>query len=60
MAKKSQELMIKNYAALRAVLDLHSTQKITLPNGEWGVNCIECDGYSYPCKTVQIIIKEIA
>ena len=60
MAKKSQELMIKNYAALRAVLDLHSTQEITLPNGEWGVNCIECDGYSYPCKTVQIIIKEIA
>ena len=46
-------------AALQAVQSLHTFQEITLPDGSWGVNCVECDGYSYPCNTIQVIIREI-
>lgn len=46
--------------ALRAVLELHKQQDITLPNGEWGTNCIECDELSYPCLTIKVIEKELA
>ena len=45
--------------ALRAVVELHKAQEITLPNGEWGSNCIICDGWSYPCRTIQAIEKEL-
>ena len=45
--------------ALRAVVELHKPQEITLPDGEWGANCIECDGYDYPCPTIQAIEKEL-
>ena len=45
--------------ALRAVLELHKQQDITLPNGEWGTNCIECDGFFYPCPTIEAIKKEL-
>jgi hypothetical protein len=41
--------------ALIGVLNLHIEQEITLPNGEWGSNCKECDGWEYPCKTIQVI-----
>ena len=45
--------------ALRAVVELHKPQEITLPNGEWGTNCILCDGFDYPCETIQAIEKEL-
>jgi hypothetical protein len=47
------------YIALRAVVELHSPQDITLPNGDWGSNCIECDGLFYPCPTILAIKKEL-
>ena len=46
-------------AALRAVVELHRSQPITLPNGDWGMNCILCDGYYYPCYTIDTIEKEL-
>ena len=46
--------------ALRAVVELHKPQEITLPNGEWGQNCYLCDdGWNYPCQTIQAIEKEL-
>ena len=45
--------------ALRAVVELHKSQEITLPNGEWGRNCQHCDtGWIYPCPTIQAIERE--
>ena len=49
----------KQYHALRAVVKLHKAQDITLPNGEWGLNCIICDGWSYPCRTIQAIEEQL-
>ena len=49
----------QNRKALRAVVELHKPQEITLPNGEWGTNCVECDGYFYPCPTIQAIEREL-
>jgi hypothetical protein len=49
----------KQYHALRAVVELHRPQEITLPNGEWGNNCHLCDGWEYPCPTIQAIEKEL-
>jgi len=46
--------------ALRAVVELHKPQEITLPNGDWGDNCVICDGWEYPCPTIQAIEKELA
>jgi len=34
------------------VVELHEPQIITLPNGEWGANCKQCEGHYYPCKTI--------
>jgi len=46
--------------ALRAVVELHKPQEITLPDGEWGENCRGCDiGFTYPCPTIQAIEKEL-
>ena len=46
--------------ALRAVVELHKPQEITLPNGEWGTNCGHCDiGFTHPCPTIQAIEKEL-
>jgi len=36
------------------VIQLHYSQEITLPNGDKGTNCNQCDGYSYPCATLKI------
>jgi hypothetical protein len=47
------------YIVIRAVLELHKPQEITLPNGDWGSSCIECDGWFYPCPTIQAIEKEL-
>ena len=47
------------YIVIRSVLELHKPQEITLPDGNWGISCIECDGYSYPCTTVKSIDKEL-
>jgi hypothetical protein len=50
----------KFYPALRAVLDLHQPRDITLPDGSWGENCCVCNnGWSYPCRTIQVIEKEL-
>lgn len=46
--------------ALTAVLELHKPQEITLPNGEWGTNCPICDGWEYPCPTIQAIEKALS
>jgi len=46
-------------AIIRAVVELHKPQEITLPNGEWGTNCILCDGFDYPCPTIEAIEKEL-
>jgi hypothetical protein len=48
------------YRALLRVVDRHEPQEITLPNGEWGLNCKTCDGYSYPCITIVTIIEELS
>lgn len=46
--------------ALRAVVELHKPQEITLPNGDWGSNCACCDiGFEYPCPTIQAIEKAL-
>jgi len=50
---------IRYLQALRAVVELHRSQPITLPNGDWGMNCILCDGYYYPCYTIDTIEKEL-
>lgn len=48
------------YLALRAVVELHQPQDITLPDGSWGENCSVCDnGWTYPCRTIQVIKKEL-
>ena len=45
---------------LRAVVELHKPQDITLPDGSWGENCSVCDnGWTYPCRTIQVIEKEL-
>jgi hypothetical protein len=51
--------IIKHYKALRAVMLLHKPQDITLPNGEWGVNCSHCDLWTYPCPTIEAVAKEL-
>lgn len=53
------EMVAKNYRAFRAVVESHEPQEITLPNGEWGTNCPACDGWEYPCPTIQKIIEEL-
>jgi hypothetical protein len=45
--------------ALRAVVELHKPQEITLPDGEWGANCVLCDGWYYPCPTIAAIEKAL-
>lgn len=46
--------------ALRAVVKLHRTQDITLPDGSWGENCCVCNNaWTYPCTTIQAIEKEL-
>jgi len=47
-------------SALRAVVELHQPQDITLPDGSWGENCCVCNnGWTYPCRTIQVIEKEL-
>lgn len=49
--------------ALRQVVELHSEQEVTLPDGEWGILCDHCSEYGvyvfYPCKTIRAIEKEL-
>ena len=46
--------------ALRAVVELHKPQEITLPDGEWGANCSHCDfAFNYPCPTIQAIEEHL-
>lgn len=49
--------------ALRAVVELHSEQEVTLPDGEWGILCSHCSEYGvyvlYPCKNIRAIQKEL-
>jgi hypothetical protein len=51
---------IRNNKALRAVVELHQPQDIMLPDGSWGENCCVCNnGWTYPCRTIQVIEKEL-
>jgi hypothetical protein len=47
------------YMALRAVVELHPPQEITLPNGSWAHGCKQCHSWTYPCPTIQAIEKEL-
>jgi hypothetical protein len=63
-ATKSQTYMNSRtlnhpYIVIRSVLELHKPQEITLPDGSWGINCMECDEWSYPCPTIRAIEKEL-
>lgn len=49
----------KPIVILLAILELHKPIDITLPNGEWGTGCKDCDNWDYPCLTVQAIEKEL-
>ena len=40
---------------LTALVIQHKPQEITLPNGEWGINCEKCDGWDWPCSTLKAI-----
>lgn len=67
LAEIDRELRMSDYdtwhqgaRALRAVVELHQPQDITLPDGSWGENCSVCDnGWTYPCRTIQAIEKEL-
>jgi len=45
--------------ALRAVVKLHKSQEITLPDGSWGQNCEYCDNSWSFCLTIMAIHKEL-
>ena len=49
----------KPLQALRAVVELHKMQEITLPDGSYGQNCIECDNSWGFCATLHAIIDEL-
>jgi hypothetical protein len=57
--------MVKEPAvhALRAVVELHTEQDITFPDGEQVILCSHCSVYgvyvSYPCKTIRTVEKEL-
>jgi hypothetical protein len=54
------EKLLANTKALRAVVELHKPQDITLPDGSWGENCCVCNnGWAYPCPTIQAIEEEL-
>lgn len=50
----------KTAKALARILTLHSEIEITLPNGEWGSCCQECQGFKFPCNTRLAIIEAMA
>jgi hypothetical protein len=41
--------------ALKEVIELHEPHEITLPDGSFGLNCDECDGWVYPCSTIEAV-----
>ena len=45
--------------ALRAVVELHKPQEITLPDGSWGQNCKECDNNWGLCSTIKAITEQL-
>jgi hypothetical protein len=47
------------YLVIGAVLELHKPIEITLPDGSWGYCCKHCDGYEYPCQTIELINAEL-
>lgn len=49
----------KSPFALRSVVRMHAPQEITLPDGSYGNNCQECNGWVYPCQTIEAIRSEI-
>ena len=40
-----------------AVIELHEPHEITLPDGSLGLNCDDCDGWVYPCSTIEAILE---
>ena len=49
----------KSLQALRAVVELHRPQEITLPDGSWGQNCKECDNNWGLCSTIKTITEQL-
>ena len=51
------------WKALHAVVELHTEQDITFPDGEQVILCSHCSVYgvyvSYPCKTIRAVEKEL-
>jgi len=47
--------MSVRFVRMGKLIKQHSAQEITLPNGEWGRNCVICDGMEYPCLVVQVV-----
>jgi len=47
--------LIDALRALNWVVGAHSPQDITLPDGSWGLNCPQCEGWTYPCLTIKMI-----
>lgn len=59
IAKRQPNKAINVLKALRAVVELHKMQEITLPDGSYGQNCIECDNSWGFCATLHAIIDEL-
>lgn len=49
----------KSAFALHSVVKIHAPQEITLPDGSYSYNCQECDGWVYPCQTIEAIKKDL-
>jgi hypothetical protein len=49
----------KSAFALHSIVKIHAPQEITLPDGSYSYNCQECDGWVYPCQTIEAIKKDV-
>jgi hypothetical protein len=46
--------------ALRAVVELHKPRQFELMSGDWCSGCtLDDDSERYPCRTIQVIEKEL-
>ena len=46
---------VKLLRVLGKIVELHKPIVITLPDGSWGHCCDQCDGYVYPCQTIEAV-----
>ena len=53
-------LGLQTIAALRAVVELHKPRQFELMSGDWCSGCtLDDDSERYPCRTIQVIEKEL-